>query len=88
MAKKTSKKTPTTKEVLKRDVREIIVKALTEAGVDFTEDSGKFGFTRGTLVVTKEDTEEKVGADLQIKFMSPKAGLDHYPTVEEEEEEE
>lgn len=88
MAKKTSKKAPSTKELLKKEVREIIVQALTDAGITFTEDSDKFGFTRGTLVVTKEDTEEKVGADLQIKFMSPKAGLDHYPMVEEEEEEE
>lgn len=88
MAKKTSKKAPSTKEVLKKEIREIIVKALTDAGVNFTEDSDKFGFTKGTLVVTKEDTEEKVGADLQIKFMSPKAGLDHYPVVEDDEEEE
>ena len=87
MAKKTSKKAPSTKETLKKEIREIIVKALTDAGINFTEDSDKFGFTKGTLVVTKEDTEEKVGADLQIKFMSPKAGLDHYPVVEDDEEE-
>lgn len=87
MVKKTSKKALSTKELFKKEVREIIVQALTDAGITFTEDNGKFGFTRGTLVATKEDTAEKVGADLQIKFMSPKAGLDHYPTVEDDEKE-
>jgi hypothetical protein len=80
MSKKRTTKAPNAKEVLKNSVREIILTALIENGITVSEDYEAYGFTKGTLLVKGEN------ADVQVKFMSPKAGIDHYEEIEEIEE--
>lgn len=63
------------KDVAKLEVMEIFKGALIEAGLDF-EDGAEFEMTKGTIVVHLE------GCDVQIKPISPKAGLDRYQKVE------
>lgn len=41
-----------------------------------------YGFTEGTLVLKMDK------CDVQVKLITPKAGLDRYESLEEEEEEE
>lgn len=67
------------KDVAKKEVMEIIKKALTESGVEF-KDGVDFGMTSGTIIVSHKL------ADIQIKPISPKAGIDRYAEVVEEEE--
>lgn len=75
--KKTKKVNP--KDIAKKEVMEIIHNALRENGIEF-EDGANYGMTKGTIVVS-----HKI-ADVQIKPISPKAGLDRYELAEEEEE--
>ena len=62
------------KDVAKEQVMEVIQKALVEAGYDF-KDGVEYGMTRGTIIVVHDK------ADVQIKPISPKAGIDRYPVI-------
>jgi hypothetical protein len=80
MAKKTTKKVDY-KKVEKTKVMEIIKEALEAAGYT-TIDGIDCGFTSGTLVAQGDK------CDIQIKPITPKAGVDRYDVLEEEVEEE
>ena len=73
--KKVKKVNP--KDIAKKEVMEIIQKALEENGIEF-KDGADYGMTAGTIIVS-----HKI-ADVQIKPISPKAGLDRYEIAEEE----
>ena len=74
--KKAKKVNP--KDIAKTEVMAIIEKALLENGYTIA-DGTEYGMTKGTIIVN-----HKI-ADIQIKPISPKAGLDRYETLEEEE---
>ena len=75
-AKKVIKRTRkvNVKDIAKNEIMEIIQKALEENGIEF-KDGVDYGMTNGTIIVTHEK------ADVQIKPISPKAGLDRYQEV-------
>lgn len=73
--KKVKKVNP--KDTAKAEVMAIIEKALLENGYTI-EDGVEYGMTKGTIIVN-----HKI-ADVQIKPISPKAGIDRYEVVEEE----
>ena len=82
--------TTKTKKVKKVDVKKeaklelsaMFAEFLRGQGVEVDENHEEYGFTAGTLVVKMEKT------DVQVKLVTPKAGLERYRIVEEEEEEE
>lgn len=80
MAKKTVKKVDM-KKVAKVEVNAQLVVMLNEIGIG-VEDGTLYGFTQGTLVAHMEN------CDVQIKLITPKAGIDRYEKLEEDEEEE
>lgn len=80
MAKKIIKKVDV-KKVEKERIARIVREALEAAGYGVA-DGVDYGFTGGTLVAKGEKV------DVQIKPITPKAGLDRYESLVEEEEEE
>jgi hypothetical protein len=77
MAKVTKKADP--KKIAKATFSEKIAAFLASEG--YTVANGvDFGFTEGTLVINAGKT------DVQIKFITPKAGLEHYEPVVDENE--
>lgn len=62
------------KDVAKVEIMEIIIKALENSGIEF-KDGLDYGMTNGTIIVTHDK------ADVQIKPISPKAGLDRYQEI-------
>ena len=62
------------KDLAKEQVMEIITKALIEQGFDL-KDGIEYGMTKGTIIIAHEL------ADVQIKPISPKSGIDRYPVV-------
>lgn len=73
--KKTKKIDP--KMTFKGEAMAIVTKALTDAGYAIL--SGEdFGFTKGTLVVRGESF------DMQLKPITPKAGIERYEIAEED----
>jgi hypothetical protein len=62
------------KDIAKNEVMAIIQKALEENGIDF-KDGVDYGMTKGTIIVEHEK------ADVQIKPISPKAGLERYQEI-------
>lgn len=82
MAKTKKSKSPSAKEVMKNEVANAVKTALENLGFEIDTDHEAYGFTKGTVVVKGEN------ADVQIKFMTPKAGVDHYEKEEDEESEE
>ena len=62
------------KEVAKDEVMKIIEDALAAKGIQI-KDGVEYGMTRGTIIVEHEK------ADVQIKPISPKAGIDRYPVI-------
>lgn len=78
MAKKTGKKVDP-KVVAKKMVNEAIVRALKDLGFDVS-DGVEYGFTAYTIVVHTDKT------DVQVKLITPKAGMDRYERLEEEGE--
>ena len=68
------------KKAEKTKIMEICMKALAEAGYE-PVDGIDYGFTSGTIVAKGEK------CDIQIKPISPKAGVDRYEALEEEDEE-
>lgn len=80
MAKKVTKKVDV-KKVMKSEVNTNIKTLFEGLGIEI-EDGTMFGFTEGTLVAHLEK------CDVQIKLITPKAGVDRYEKLEDEEEEE
>ena len=74
---KTAKKV-NVKDVQKTAVKETIMKALADKGV--ISSGTDYGFTKDTLVLSTAD------CDIQIKLITPKAGVTHYEILEKEEE--
>lgn len=75
MAKTVKKVDP--KATFKSEIMSIVESALVAAGVTVT-DGEKFGMTKGTLVVSGADF------DLQLKPITPKAGVSRYEVPTEE----
>lgn len=77
MSKKVVKKVDA-KKVEKAKVMDVVREALEAAG--YTVNAGEdFGFTAGTIVVKGEKT------DVQIKPITPKAGVDRYEVAVDED---
>lgn len=62
------------KDVAKAEIMEIIQNALTEQGIEW-KCGVAYGMTSGTIIVGHEKT------DIQIKPISPKAGVIRYPEI-------
>ena len=75
--KKTKKINP--KDVAKKEIMEIISKALADAGFEIANGE-EFAMTKGTIVAHHPT------CDVQIKPITPKAGVDRYEKDEEEGE--
>ena len=75
-AKKVIKRTKKVneKDIAKEEIMAIIHKALEENGISF-KDGVDYGMTKGTIIVEHEK------ADVQIKPITPKAGLTRYQEV-------
>lgn len=74
--KKAKKVNP--KDIAKAEIMAIIQRALEENGIEFA-DGTDYGMTKGTLIVKHRIS------DIQIKPISPKAGVDRYEEILEEE---
>ena len=79
MAKTKKVKKVNPKDIAKERVMAIIKTSLEQVDIDY-EDGVEFGMTKGTIVVHLD------GCDVQIKPIAPKAGLDKYEKVVEEDE--
>ena len=77
MAKKTVKKVDV-KKVAKMKVMEIVCEALEAAGIPVL-DGEDYGDTAGTIIARTEK------CDVKIRPITPKAGLERYERLEEEE---
>ena len=75
-AKKVVKRTKKVneKDIAKEEIMAIIHKALEDNGISF-KDGVDYGMTKGTIIVEHEK------ADVQIKPITPKAGLTRYQEV-------
>lgn len=62
------------KDIAKDEIMDIIRKALEENGIKY-KDGVDYGMTKGTIIVEHEK------ADVQIKPITPKAGLTRYQEV-------
>ena len=62
------------KDIAKEEIMAIICKALEENGINY-KDGVDYGMTRGTIIVEHDK------ADVQIKPITPKAGLTRYQEV-------
>jgi hypothetical protein len=62
------------KDIAKEEIMAIICKALEENGINY-KDGVDYGMTRGTIIVEHEKS------DVQIKPITPKAGLTRYQEV-------
>ena len=69
------------KKVEKMAVKGSIQELFQEMGYVVNDGKDVYGFTDGTLVVAMDK------CDIQIKLIAPKAGIDRYEKLEEEEEE-
>ena len=74
-AKTTKKVNP--KDVQKNAIKEVLTTALADYGT--VSNGTDYGFTKDTLVLSTTD------CDVQIKLITPKAGITHYELLEEEE---
>jgi hypothetical protein len=85
VVKKVKGKKVDVKKLAKQELSNLIKEFLMEKGIEVSSNAEDFGFTQGTLVVHMENT------DVQVKLITPKAGLERYQQVvyvtEEEEEE-
>lgn len=79
MAKKTAKKVDV-KKVSKLELSKLLADFLMEKGVAVHTNAEDYGFTEGTLVV------ETAACDVQVKFITPKAGVTKYEVVSEDED--
>lgn len=79
MATKKVKKVDVKKEA-KLELSALFAEFLASKGIEVDPNHEDYGFTAGTLVVRMEKT------DVQVKLVTPKAGLDRYKVVEYEDE--
>lgn len=79
MAKKTTKKVDV-KKTSKLELSKLLADFLLEKGVAVHTNAEDYGFTEGTLVVETE------ACDVQVKFITPKAGVTKYEIVSEDED--
>ena len=63
------------KRVAKQELSDLFKEFLMEKGIEVSDNAEDFAFTQGTLVVHMEKT------DVQVKLITPKAGLDRYQQV-------
>ena len=63
------------KRVAKQELSNLFKEFLMEKGIEVSDNAEDFAFTQGTLVVHMEKT------DVQVKLITPKAGLDRYQQV-------
>lgn len=74
------------KKVAKQELSDLFKEFLVEKGINVSSNAEDFAFTQGTLIVHMENT------DVQVKLITPKAGLERYQEVvyvtEEEYEQE
>lgn len=68
------------KKVAKQELSARIAEFLKAEGYDVNAESERFGFTEGTLVISKPET------DVQVKFITPKAGETQYKVLPEGEQ--
>lgn len=84
VVKKVKGKKVDVKKLAKQELSNLIKEFLLEKGIEVSSNAEDYGFTQGTLVVHMEKT------DVQVKLITPKAGLERYQQViyvtEEEEE--
>jgi hypothetical protein len=73
--KKVKGKKVDVKKLAKQELSNLIKEFLIEKGIEVSSNAEDFGFTQGTLVVHMEKT------DVQVKLITPKAGLDRYQQV-------
>lgn len=66
------------KDIAKKEIMEIISKALANAGYEVSNGED-YAMTKGTIVA------HHTTCDVQIKPITPKAGVDRYEVVEGEE---
>lgn len=79
MAKKTTKKVDV-KKISKLELSKMLADFLLEKGVAVHTNAEDYGFTEGTLVVETE------ACDVQVKFITPKAGVTKYEVVSGDED--
>lgn len=77
MAKKMKKINP--KDTAKTNLMAVICESLKQLEIP-VEDGMEYGFTKGTLVIHAPE------CDIQLKPITPKAGIDRYVKDKEEEE--
>lgn len=77
MASKTKEKKIDVKKIAKQKLSARIAEVLEAEG--YVIKTGNFGFTEGTLVISEPET------DVQIKFITPKAGETQYKELPEAE---
>lgn len=70
------------KMVAKKELSELFAEFLEEKGIEVSTNAADYAFTQGTLVVHMENT------DVQVKLITPKAGLERYQEVVYVDEEE
>lgn len=75
VVKKAKGKKVDVKKVAKQELSDLFKEFLLEKGIEVSSNAEDFGFTQGTLVVHMEKT------DVQVKLITPKAGLDRYQQV-------
>lgn len=68
------------KKVAKAELSREIAGFLAERGFEIVGNPEEFGFTEGTIVVREANT------DVQIKFITPKAGVQRYEAQAEDAE--
>ena len=76
VVKKAKGKKVDVKKVAKQELSNLIKEFLMEKGIEVSSNAEDYGFTQGTLVVHMENT------DVQVKLITPKAGLYRYQQVE------
>lgn len=75
VVKRTKGKKVDVKRAAKQELSKLFEEFLTEKGIKVNSNADDFAFTQGTLVVRMEDT------DVQVKLITPKAGLKRYQEV-------
>ena len=75
VVKRTKGKKVDVKRVAKQELSDLFEEFLIEKGIKVSSNADDFAFTQGTLVVHMEDT------DVQVKLITPKAGLKRYQEV-------
>ena len=63
------------KTAAKKDLSALFVEFLETKGIEVDTNYEDYAFTKGTLVVKMEKT------DVQVKFITPKHGIDRYPQI-------